>query len=80
MKVETAEFTAASVWNCHSRSPLAASSAVTRPSLRPRNTSPPAVTSEPLRQPSLKRFCHTMRLVARSSAEKMPLVGMPAPA
>ena len=32
-----------SVWNCHRRSPLRASSAWKRPSLRPTNTSPPAV-------------------------------------
>ena len=38
----------APVWNCHSCKPVDESSAVRRPSLRPTNTSPPAVATEPL--------------------------------
>ena len=39
---------AASVGKSQSNLPLSLSSAVNRPSLRPTNTSPPAVTIEPL--------------------------------
>ena len=47
-KVEAGAFTPPSVWNSQSFFPFALSSAVSRPSLRPTKTSPPAVVVEPL--------------------------------
>ncbi len=47
-KVEAGAFTPPSVWNSQSFLPLDLSSAVSRPSLRPMNTSPPPVTIDPL--------------------------------
>ncbi len=46
--VVTVVLTPASVMNSHSSLPFALSSAVSRPSLRPTNSKPPAVTTEPL--------------------------------
>ena len=44
----TGAFMPAPVWNCQRRLPFEASSAVSRPSLRPTNISPPPVVTEPL--------------------------------
>ena len=44
----TGAFMPAPVWNSQSFVPFAESSAVSRPSLRPTNTRPPPVVSEPL--------------------------------
>src|SRR5437868_4400847 len=46
--VEAGALTPPSVWNSHSLRPLVLSNAVRRPSLRPTNTRPPAVTNDPL--------------------------------
>src|SRR6185503_18446251 len=71
----TGAFMPAPVWNSQSFVPLLESSAVSRPSLRPTNTRPPAVAVAPLLHALAQCCCHTILFVCMSSAVNVPCGG-----